>query len=477
MCQPHSSIKSGQFPSLWKIAKLYPLLKKGVAHDMDNYRPLSILCAASKIIEKHVHNHLYGFLTNHSLLCTCQSAFRKCHSCQTGLTKLVDSWYTALNNGDLVGAVMIDLRKAFDLIDHKVLLKKLSLYGCSLNTVAWLSSYLYNRSQVVSLGNLYSESSDVQYGVPQGSILGPLLFLVFVNDMPLQLHNSDADMYADDTTVHTSGSTLTIVEDILNTDLHNIETWCTSNGLVINCNKTKCMTISTRQKMSQLDTPDMSLFVDNKKIEPVTSHVMLGVHVDQNLAWKIQIRSVCNKISSKLALLSRIKHYLPFKARCLFYNSYVLPHFDYCCNLWSGCTDLDRLCKLQKRAARTILNVSYYEHSAPLFKYLNWLPLKSRIVFNQLVLVYKALNNLAPEYLKDLLLYTNEVHGYGLRSSTGSLYPPLPQIALFKNSFSYSSTLLWNKLPNDVRLSTTLNTFKAKCNKYIKDNTDIKNLI
>lgn len=174
------SILNGVFPDLWKIAKVVALHKKGAKDLMDNYRPISVLCIVSKILERHVHKHMYSYLMSNNLLHPSQSGFRSNHSCSTALTNMTEKWLSALDKGDLVGIVLVDLKKAFDSVNHQMLLQKLKIYGCSSVTLEWFKSYLSDRNQYVSLHNVQSKSSEVLCGVPQGSILGPLMFLLYV---------------------------------------------------------------------------------------------------------------------------------------------------------------------------------------------------------------------------------------------------------------------------------------------------------
>ena len=215
----NSSIRSGKFPKLWKCARVIPLHKSGPTNDMDNFRPISILCTVSKIIEKHVFNHFYKYLEHFNLLSPFQSGFKKLNSCETGLTALVDRWYTELDKGNIIGAINIDLKKAFNLINHDILLTKLKLYGCDNNALVWFESYLRSRTQYVSLNGCDSNQQECNYGVPQGSILGPLFFILYINDLPIHLNEANIHMYADDTNIDAVSDDINKVENVLNNEL------------------------------------------------------------------------------------------------------------------------------------------------------------------------------------------------------------------------------------------------------------------
>ena len=209
------SISTGQFPDLLKVAKIIPIHKSGAQDDPANYRPISILSIISKVIEKHVTKHLFAYLNKYSLLHKSQSGFRKHHSCNTALINLIDRWLNSIDKGDIIGAVFIDLRKAFDVVDHDLLLERLAAYKFSTTSQNWIQSYLTNRKQCIVNQNIRSSLQIVKSGVPQGSVLGLVLFLLFVNDLPLFIKEVYLDLYADDATVHASGKKQNVVEQKL----------------------------------------------------------------------------------------------------------------------------------------------------------------------------------------------------------------------------------------------------------------------
>ena len=384
---------------------MLPIHKSGAKDLPENYRPISILPTISKIFEKHVSKHFYCFLQKYDIISGSQSGFRSKHSCHTALVKLIDEWITSIDNGELIVSIFLDLRKAFDLVDHDILVNKLEIYRCSSISKLWFQSYLDNRTQRVCIGNTLSSESVITRGVPQGSILGPLLFILFINDLPLQNLNVNIDMYADDTTVHTSGRSVMQIQNQLNTDLSVISNWCYNNNMFINPAKTTAMIIGSRQKLHVSSSTDsIILKIGSDDINLVEKHKLLGITVDNHLDWTNHIDHVCKSVNSKLLLLNRIKKFLDIDARKLFYNAYILPIFDYCCTVWGNTSEenLKRLEKLQKQAARTILNAPVQTPSYELLKSLDWLSIRTRINYHKLVLVYKILSNQAPAYLSTL---------------------------------------------------------------------------
>jgi hypothetical protein len=462
------SIISGMFPSRWKEAKVTPIYKKGKKHCVENYRPISILCTLSKILERYIHEKLYDYLTNAKLLLPQQSGFRAQHSCATSLTHMVDSWLGSLNNGKMVGALFIDLQKAFDSIDHSILLEKLHIYGCDKNSINWFTSYLSNRNQKVNFMNVCSSLKATEKGVPQGSILGPLLFIIFINDLPLHLSHCDSDLYADDTTIFTEGNNLKDIEILLNKDAENVYKWCTENNLSINAKKTTCMLIATPQKVRTIKE-SLKVYINNVQIPVSSCEKVLGVHISNSLNWDKHVTNVKNSMKGKLYILRRIRSYLSVHARKIFCNSYMFPYLNYCSTIWGNTTkgNLTKLHRLQKRAARLIYN-DPISSSADLFKKLKWMPMEKLIEYEKLVLVYKSLNMKCPQYMHDMLSYQSNER-YSMRSTTQrKLVVPKVNVEMFRKSFVYSGSHLWNQLPHHIQQADSLRKFKQSCLSYLQ---------
>ena len=351
-------------------------------------------------MENHVSKYLYDYLKRFSLLHPAQSGFRQGHSCQTALINIIDKWLKEMNDGNINLAVLLDFKKAFDVVDHDILCEKLAIYGFDNTAISFFKSYLSERTQQVQIGNVYSEKLHIKYGVPQGSILGPLLFILYINDLPLYMKNCCIDMYADDSTLHLSCDNFKSLQSKVQEDLFQVEKWCNDNCMFINANKTKFMIIGTKQKAMSLNN-EGCLTINDQVLQSSTCEKLLGVQIDPSLSWVDQINSICSKISSRLYLLSKIKRYLNYDSRKLFYNGYILPLIDYCCLVWGSCRkeDLSRILKLQKRAARLILDTDPFAPSAPLFKQLTWMTVEQRIIYHKSVLLHKCINKDAPSYL------------------------------------------------------------------------------
>lgn len=293
------------------------------------------------------------------------------------------------------------------------------------------------------------------------SILGPTLFLLFINDLPLFLEHCFCDLFADDATFHTHSKDIDVIETYIQTDFNNGQHWGIGNKMQINYKKTSCMTAGTRQKLT--NTRPLNINAKDIRIENVSQQKLLGVHIDQNLTWSAHIDHLCKSISSKISLLRQLSYYVPREVLKQFYQGYILPFIDYGSITWGSAsgTNIERLLKLQKRAARIILNVSFDTPSVSMFEELGWLSVGSRLKYNKAVLTYKALNNLAPDYIAGLLKPMSQAHSLNLRSSeNGSLQVPRSRTKLYNGAFSCSAPRLWNSLPQETRNSESLYTFK-----------------
>ena len=369
------SIQSGKYSKMLRKAKVTPIFKKGNKSDPNNYRPISVLPVISSIFERHISNCVTKFMDTHNLIYHNQSGFRKNHSCQTALTKLVDHWLAQMNENNTVGVVLLDLTKAFDLVSHKILLQKLRSYKFDNQSLAWFNSYLSDRTQQVHISGKLSTERDIKAGVPQGSVLGPLLFILFINDLPLHVDFCELDLYADDATMTASSSSLSTRLNFMRSDLHNFLNWCVDNDITLNLAKTIAMFLSSKQNINRILSDPPNIVLNGEPIRISQQEKLLGINIDSSLSWHSQIDKALKKCNTLLFLLGRIKQYLSIPIRKLFYNAYILPHLVYCCTIWGNTTadSINAVVKFQKRAARLILDRDFDAPSAELFAELNWM--------------------------------------------------------------------------------------------------------
>ena len=349
------------------------------------------------------------------------------------------------------------------------MLRKLELYGCNDKTLKWFKSYLSNRTQYVFLNNIRSDKCYVKYGVPQGSILGPLLFVIYINDLVLHCTESSAHLYADGSTLEADGKSVSDLCRLLSKDINNVENWCANNHFVVNTQKSNAMIICSNQKRKHLDIENYNLYLYGAQVLNVKEYKLLGLNIDQRLTWKSHADSICKKISGLVGLMYRIGKFLDFKSKTLFYNSYILPRIDYCLSIWGDAPSdsLSKLFRLQKRAARIVLNVNKDTPSIYMFNKLGWMSVYQRVIYQKYLIMYNIVNNICPKYLSRIICFRSEGI-YNLRSSDKcTLTVPFPRKELFKKSLQYSGAHLWNILPIYIREAPNLNIFKSKCKLFI----------
>ena len=457
------SLFSGIVPFEWKKAKVTPVFKgKGSNNEPSNYRPISVLSHITKLAEKAVENQLTKYLHSHSFITPDQSAFLTKHSTQTALHKVLDDWQNALNDHNMVGICTFDLKKCFDTIDTRLLLLKLSRYGVNHNELKWFSSYLSDRTQKVLYDGISSCDLPISIGVPQGSNLSPVLFLLFINDVTSYLPNCYINLYADDLLIYIIHSDIDTIQTELQSVVSKLSTWFKNNKLTVNTDKTYTMLLHSRN--SRLRNTNLNISLDRTVLHQQEALTYLGIIIDQHLTWSNQIESLCKKISPKLGALSRLKHFLPKEMLSMIYNSTIQPIMDYCCTIWGNCnsTLLQRLQSYQNRAARIITNnYDYSVHNHNLRKELGMIDLQCRIKYFTLCLMYKCIHGLTPPYMFDHILMAQDIQERPFRHSDSlTIVIPKPNTEQFKLSFYYQGPYNWNKLPFDLRNSASLHTFK-----------------
>ena len=320
-----------------------------------------------------------------------------------------------IDKGDLIGSMFIDFRKAFDLVDHEIILKKLSSYKLSSSALKWFKSYLESRQQTVLSDQGMRAFAYINSGVPQGSILGPTVFLLFIKDLLPLLKYCYADLFADDATIHINSPNIKEINEDMLIDFHTITYWSNQNKLPINFNKSTCMIFGSKRRLR--DNYELLLNIDNDKIRKSSNQKLLGVIIDEHLTWTPHIDHLCSIISTKISLLRQLSSYVAQNIQKLFYQSYKLSLIDYGCNTWGTTSSLnvERISKLLKRAARIILQADYLTPSSLMLEELGWLSVPKWLVFNKAILTFKALNKLTPTYISDLLKPIPEFHSLSLR--------------------------------------------------------------
>ena len=459
------SIQTGVFPDSWKTAMVTPIFKDGEKAIKSNYRSISVLPVISKLFEKLVSNQLYQYLSESGLLYKGQSGFRELYCTVSCLLKNTDEWYKRLDTGHYLGSVFIDLKKAFDTVDHEILCKKLMHYGIRNRELTWFESYLSNRKHFCQVGGIDSGTDHIEIGVPQGSCLGPLLFVVYINDLPSGIQNSTVSMYANDTSLSYKSKDLTLLIEAVNDDLRNLETWLKRNKIPLNVTKTHSMLICSKCKHKSIKNSDetFGLKIRDKILNIVEKIKYLGVQVDQNLDWKEHIKYVASKVSRPIGFLKYAKSLVPSTTLINLYKSIVEPHFRYCCSVWGCCssTEKNRLQRLQNKAARLITSSRFDDPSVPLIKGLGWQTIEEMISSETNIMVFKALNDRAPQYLTELFSRNSHRSVHNLRNTSNDLKLPLMKPATGQRCFSFRGAKYWNGLSVESKQAVDLVSFKA----------------
>lgn len=418
LCQPitnliNQAFHENTFPDLLKIAKVSPIYKKGNPELVDNYRPISLLPSISKIFESIIHEQLFNYFTLNQLFYENQYGFRKGHSTEHATSELIDRLLQFLEDDDIPFSIFMDLSKAFDTLNHNILLSKLQFYGVYDDSLQLFRSYLQNRIQYVVINNTESDHLPISTGVPQGSILGPLLFLIYINDIACSSSLFSFLSYADDTTLTSSVKTLKSrnVSFKISSELSKVSDWLIANRLCLNVDKTKLMIF--HQPLKKI--PEFHISINNSEIEQVENFTFLGLTLDKQINWKPHIHNVCSKISKVLGVLSRLKRFLPQHVLKIIYNSLILPHINYSLICW-GYGNTNRILNLQKRAVRSITCSKYNSHTDPLFKQLKFLTIDDCFMKVQLKFYYQLQHDLLPPYFRNMSIVTNkDNHHYNTR--------------------------------------------------------------
>ena len=441
------------FPFKFKRAKVIPVHKSGDSSSPSNYRPISILSVLSKPIEKHIQKSLYSYFNDNGLINESQSGFRKNYSCHTALIQLTDNILHSINENKFIGLLFVDFEKAFDVINHSLLLRKLQLYKLSPELIHLILSFLSDRKQLVMVNENSSDLMPVRHGVPQGSVLGPILFSIYVNDLPCFV-KCKCEMFADDTSLCSSNSDSCRLTSDLQVNIDRLIDWTQLNHMSLNAHKTKCMYVSARQKRQKMKTNFEPLYIDNRIVEEVNSHKILGVIIDKDLTWTDHVMSLGKRLSTKLLQLSKIKNFLDNHSRKLFFCGHVLPLIDYASTLWDSCseTNLKFLHRLYKRALKLVLLKSS-SLTVSDYKQLNILTFRNRLFFNKAVCMQKVINGNAPPKITQAFKINHYRHNH-------SLTFPRPRNNLYKSSFLYSGGNLWNNLPVKYKSIPNRNLFK-----------------
>ena len=400
----NKSIAEGKVPAIHKKARIIPLYKKGQSNVFGNYRPVSLLPSLSKILEKAICKQLTHYLEKYNILCPNQFGFRAKNQTTHVVHSMLNTIASNAINNQCTIAAYIDLSKAFDCLQYDKLFKKMECIGFDERTLSWFKSYLSDREQCVDVNGTISDWQTVKLGVPQGSILGPILFLIYVNDINNCETAADFKKFADDTTILTTGASLQEAANNMNTVLAKVNIWFKQNKLNLNPSKTRCMIFNAKTEETNLIT------IDNTTIERVwekgkeTSFKLVGIHVDEKLKWDYHINKINNKIASAIYGLTKCSKELSSENKKLLYSGLIHSHITYGLPIWGLATQgrLDKILVKQKKAIRKVFNLKYRDHTLPFFFKGNILQLNELITHTILCYIQSGLSEHSPPNVKRL---------------------------------------------------------------------------
>ena len=465
------SFITGVFPDLCKLAKVIPIFKKDNQLLCKNYRPISLLPIFSKIFEKVIYTRMYAYLNDNDLIYNRQFGFRSKHSTGHALISSIESIKKFMDSGHIVGGVYIDLQKAFDTVNHQILCDKLSFYGFRGKTQQLIQSFLSHRQQFVSINGFDSSKLDIKCGVPQGSTLGPLLFLIYINDLRYCLTKSTSSHFADDTCIMYASKKMKTLETILNTDLKSVSEWLKANRLSLNIDKTKLLIFHSKKKKN-FDVNSISIKIDRKKLVPSQNVKYLGAHIDENLSWDFHVNQLSKKLSRANGILAKLRHFAPKDTLISVYYSIFYSHVIYACPTWSltSIENLNIIKVLQKKCLRIINFAPFNSHTNDLFINNKLLKLDDIIKTEKLKVVFDFINNNLPDELMNLFLFNSDINLHSTRNviKKGLFLPTINTVTYGNKSLRFSASVLWNDHIKKCKCKDikTVGHFKAHLKKH-----------
>lgn len=432
-------IQNGSFPDVLKMAKVIPLFKKGALSDANNYRPISLLPVFSKIFEKYIANELYTFIETHKILNSRQFGFQRKKNTTNAIVSLLERVLWDLDSSKNTYGLFCDLSKAFDCVSHKILLLKLEHYGVRNRELSIFTSYLENRKQVLECNGIKSHTNNMEMGVPQGSILGPLLFILYINDLVVCVENEkDIVLFADDTTVVVSDKikeNVCIKLDIL---IGNIKNWFNANNLLLNVEKTNIIRffLGTGHSIDMIKNT-----IDKHFIKSIDHIKFLGIIIDSKLIWNKHIDTLVGKLKSAVYAIKTIRQLSDIKSAKTVYHAYFHSIMSYGILAWGNASDSSRIFILQKRAIRSILFMKNIESCRDKFKELGIMTMTGEFIYQNLMYVKLNIDNFK---------LNSDLHEHNTRHKNNLSYPRR-RLAKVGNSYLCISIKLYNKLDQDVQ--------------------------
>ena len=459
------SLNLGKVPCQWKQANVVPIHKKDLRSKMNNYRPVSLLSIVGKLMERIVFKYIYNFFKENFVITVFQSGFLPGCSTVTQLLEVYHQLCQAVDRGKEVRIVFLDISKAFDRVWHKGLIFKLKQAGIGGKLLDWFCDYLHERLQRVVINGQCSKWQEIKAGVPQGSVLGPTLFLIFINDITYVVRHCKIRMFADDTCLIIEVDNREETAELINEDLESINVWSKQWLVNFSASKTKSLIVST--KHDSANNPPVTL--NGQLIDEVKAHTYLGVKISHNLRWNVHINDISLKARKKLNAMMQFKYKLDRRSLQTMYDSFVRPTMEYAQVVWGGTYDSDmaKLERIQVDALRVITGATARSNIVNLYRDTDYETFQQRTNNAMLTTMYKIVHGIAPQYLCILLERNENVGRYNLRRQL-PIKVPLCRLELYKRSFFPHVINLWNSLSANVRELPTTDKLKH----YLKKETN-----
>ena len=452
----NKSLRQCKYPSSWKNAHVIAIFKKGDTSLPSNYRPISLISCVGKVMERIIYKHVYNHLIQNKLIYQYQSGFLPKHSSVHQLIELYNTILNSLEKKELCCFVFCDFSKAFDKVWHKGLIHKMNCYGIKGNLLKWFENYLYCRHQKVVNRDSSSSYVSVSAGVPQGSVLGPLLFLVYINDIGDKLL-SLSRLFADDTSLGYASQDEDQIKYVINHDLHELGDWSKRWLMSFNPDKTEIMLFKNVE-----NSTNFYFYFDGKLIPLTSNHKYLLITFSEEAKWNKHVANLIKSVSKHICVLRKLKYKLNRKNLEKLYLIYIRPIFEYACEVWDNCgvTNSCKLERLQLEAARIITGLPIFTNTEYLYRETDWERLEERRTRRKLQLSYNIQNGSTPSYLLDLIPPTiQSTTMYPLRNGN-DIIVPFCRLSLTRDSFVSATVREWNNLNLSVRNLDTLSKFK-----------------
>lgn len=429
------SLVTGKFPEIFKVAKVCPIFKKGVKQNIENYRPISLLSGFSKVLEKVMYNRLVSFLEYNNILSNSQFGFRKGKGINNAVISFIESILNAKNNKEQTVGLFLDLSKAFDMVNHEILIWKLQQFGIRGLAGNWFISYLSNREQVVQIGSVKSKSVPMPHGVPQGSILGPILFLLYINDLPLNITEGKTVLFADDTNIILSDNKEENLQMKINATSTKLDKWLANNKLKLNVNKTVYVSFN------QYPTDQIHIVLNNTIIKEVECSKFLGIWIDSSLTWEKHIQHLTEKLSRLCYAFRVLAKISPMELLISVYFGYVHSILSYGIITWGSSPKVTQVLKLQKRILKIIKKVPIRTESIKIFRELKILPVPCIYILETVCFIHQNI---------DSFKTNSTYHEYNTRTSQ-NIHLNYHRLTRSLNSISHRGSNLYNKLPQKFK--------------------------